>query len=311
MRVALIYGGEGYEREVSILGFRHLFPIFNELYDTLPIIIDTEGAWYYKTERVFPTEGGFYSARTGELYPCDIAFPLLHGDMGEDGVVQGALRVAKIPYVGCPSTVGAVCRDKTVVKSVARGIDIPTLPWELIARGERPTLPLPLFIKPTSLGSSMGGAVARSEGELESALKAAFALTDRVMAEPYIESKRELECGYFATKSKELFTNPGEILTEGFYDYEAKYKSKTKILATSDLDEGIRERIKDYTRRLVRALGVRQIARIDYFLTEGEIYFNEINTMPGFTEDSLYQKMLEASGVPIKTLIKELVAGAL
>ena len=311
MRVALIYGGEGLEREVSISGFRHLFPILREKYDLLPIYIDTDGNWIYKTERVFPTYGGFYSKENEIFYPIDAAFPLLHGDLGEDGIIQGALRTAKIPFVGCDTGSGAIARDKWVVKSIAKDLGIPTLPACLLKKGERPALPLPLFIKPTSLGSSLGCGEARDEKALSAALDRAFAVSPRVMAEPLLEGKRELECGYFATKSKELFPNPGEILTDSFYDYGAKYNGGTRVRAKADLNAPIRERIKDYSRRLVEAIGIRQIARIDFFLSGDRLYLNEINTMPGFTPDSLYPKMLEGEGIGLSDLLSGLIEGCL
>ena len=308
MRLALIYGGEGYEREVSLLGFRHLFPILNDIFDLFPIHINTDGHWIYKNTRVFPTDGGFYSIEREKLYPVDCAFPLLHGNYGEDGIIQGALSVAKIPYIGSPSTVGAVCRDKTVVKAVAESIGIPTLPYRLIGRAERPDVPC--FIKPTGLGSSIGASAVRGEEELASALERAFAVSERVMAEPLLEEKRELECGYFSAKGKEIFTNPGEILSCGFYDYKKKYEGGTKINVRADLDESLTRRIKDYAKSLAHALGVRQIARVDFFLSEGELYFNEINTMPGFTRESLYHKMLSLEGISLREMIISLAEDA-
>lgn len=309
MRVALIYGGQGYEREVSILGFAHLFPILNEIYETLPVLIDTDGSWLYKNQRVFPTIGGLYSIEGKEYFPLDCALPLLHGNMGEDGIIQGALEVAQIPYVGCRSAVGAICRDKAIVKAVARSEGIPTLPHRLLTAKDRPHTPC--FIKPTCLGSSIGASAVTDDSELDSALKMAFSVCDRVIAEPLLPDKRELECGYFGIKGKELFTNPGEILTDSFYDYERKYKKHTKTRIKADLPERTADRIKDYSRQLVRALGVKQIARIDFFLSGDEIYFNEINTMPGFTESSLYHRMLEGAGLPIKELLCDLIEDCL
>jgi D-alanine--D-alanine ligase len=131
------------------------------------------------------------------------------------------------------------------------------------------------------------------------------------MVEPLAVGKRELECGYFATKCQELFTNPGEILTDSFYDYRKKYGAETKTVATAQIDDRIKELIIEYSRRMVHSLGVRQIARIDFFLWNGVIYFNEINTMPGFTADSLYPKMLAESGVAPNELLKKLCEGAL
>ena len=171
MTIALIYGGEGYERDVSISGFQHIFPTISNIYRVLPIFIDTCGVFWLENKRVFPTYGGFADS-DGEVYTVDCAFPLLHGDMGEDGVVQSALALGKIPFIGCAPTVGALCRDKFTVKAVATILGIPTLPARLISRDDE--IALPCFIKPTGLGSSIGASPARNEGELKTALEKAF-----------------------------------------------------------------------------------------------------------------------------------------
>ena len=309
MTLAIIYGGEGYEREVSILGFQHLFPILDKIYHILPIFIDTCGEFWLKNKRVFPTYGGF-ADQEGEVYRVDCAFPLLHGDMGEDGVVQSALTLGKIPFIGCTPTVGAVCRDKFTVKAVANSLGIPTLPARLISPDDE--IALPCFIKPCCLGSSIGASGVRDESELKSALENAFHYTDRVMAEPLLESKRELECGYFGIKGKEIFTNAGEILSNGrFYDYDSKYGGGTKTATVADVSPKINEKIKEYSARLVTALGVRHISRIDFFLVGEDIYFNEINTMPGFTAESLYPRMLAEYGIDVPKMLEMLIGDIL
>lgn len=306
--VCLIYGGRGHEREVSVKGKEYILPLIDkEKYEPFTLFIDKGGRWLTDGGEVFPTRGGFYSPEKRKFYKTDCAIPLLHGDFGEDGRVQGALECADIPYVGCDSLAGAICRDKAIVKSVAQSLGIPTLPHLLILRGDgmdyalrrcEATFSYPLFVKPARLGSSVGIGVARSGRELVSALTCAFCLGERVIVEPCLDAKRELECGYFSAKGKELFTNPGEILLDGVYDYEKKYRSdEARLSVRAELCADLSEQIREYSRRLVRALSVRDISRVDYFLSDGELYFNEINTMPGFTPDSLYLKMVEAAGI--------------
>ena len=309
MTLAIIYGGEGYEHSVSMLGFQNLFPILEKNYRVLPIFIDTCGEFWLENKRVFPTYGGFADSG-GEVYTVDCAFPLLHGDMGEDGVVQSALALGKIPFIGCTPTVGALCRDKFTVKAVANSLGIPTLPARLISRDDE--IALPCFIKPSGLGSSIGAGAARNMGELQFALENAFRYTDRVMAEPLLESKRELECGYFGVKGKEIFTNAGEILSnDAFYDYDSKYGGGTKTATVADVSPEINQKIKEYSARLVSALGVRHISRIDFFLSGEEIYFNEINTMPGFTAESLYPRMLAEHGIDVPKMVEMLIGDIL
>ena len=313
MKLALIYGGCGYEREVSVKGFEFVYPILQYKYDCLPVFIDKNGRWLANGERVFPLDGGLYFIDSQKLIKVDCAFPLLHGDFGEDGIVQGALDTAHIPYVGCDGRVGAVCRDKSVVKAVAESLGIPTLPYVTLFRGDDiPDLSYPVFVKPTGLGSSIGASRAENEKELKAALNSAFNLCNKVIIERLLNPKRELECGYFAYKCKHLFTDVGEILTDGFYDYDKKYGDfGAQAIPCATVSHEINAKIKDYSRRLVHRLGVKQICRVDFFLSGNDIYFNEINTMPGFTETSLYHLMLSEEGIDLCDLLTGLVGGAI
>ena len=320
--VGLIYGGAGRESEVSLKGREHILPkIDKEKYDVTEIFIDKGGRWIIDGRVALPCQGGFCCPDSGAHYGLDCAFPLLHGDKGEDGSVQGALECAGIAYVGCSSFSGAVCRDKAIVKTVAQSLGMPTLPYLLILRAEgidyavrraEETLCYPMFVKPTSLGSSFGVSAAEQRRELISAITVAFTMAERVIIEPCLTHKRELECGYLSGVGKELFSCPGEILCQGTYGYDEKYTSgKTGLAIRADLNEGISEAVREYSRRLVRALGVRDLARIDFFLSGERLYFNEINTMPGFTEGSLYPKMIEACGISEGRLINGLIENAI
>lgn len=319
LRVALIWGGRGFENEVSTRGKNHILPILSEKYDVLSTFIDKNGDWFTDYGRVIPAEGGLYCPERGELFAIDCAIPLLHGDWGEDGVVQGALENAKIPYIGCDSPASALCRDKAIVKTVANSIGVPTLPHLLLLREEgvdfalrraEESLCYPMFIKPCRLGSSVGASSAYDRDELINALKVAFDLCSRVIIEPCLTDKRELECGYYSAMRREIFSYPGEILLSGTYGYREKYVSPAGLSVRAEISTETADAIRDYSRRLVRALGVRDLSRIDYFLSGERIYFNEINTMPGFTDGSLYPRMMEASGVPESELFEGLIRTA-
>lgn len=316
--VALISGGRGYESEVSLSGRDFVLPILEKKYRCLPIFIDKAGRWMLDSRQVFPAERGFIT-EDGERIAADCAIPLLHGDFGEDGSVQGALETARIAYIGCDTVASAVCRDKFFVKGIATGLGIPTLPCALMQKGVQSSkcrvqseLDFPVFVKPARLGSSVGVSAADNEAELEAALDKAFSLCDRVIIEPRLKDKRELECGYFSAKGKELFTYPAEVLIKGSYGYEEKYlKNDTRLSVRADVEKEIAERIREYSRRLVRALGVRDISRIDYFLSGDELYLNEINTFPGFTAGSLYPQLIEAAGIPIGDALDMLIEQAI
>lgn len=345
--VALIFGGRGYERDVSIKGADNLFSLIPcEKYDKIPIFIDRDGRFLMpesdgtapikmargevKMREVYPAylsgRGGL--AYDGEFIPVDAAFPLLHGDFGEDGVVQGALECARIAYVGCDALGSAMARDKMLVKTVAKALGIPIARGVICQTGEENEairkaegeLSYPVFVKPTRLGSSFGASKAGNPCELRQALKTALSLSPRAVIEEYIDIEKELECAYFAAKGKELFTNLGEICACGFYDYEKKYgkirntecESAPEVRDYSNVGEEIESTAREYARRLVHMLSLRDISRIDFFLSKGgQLYFNEINTMPGFTNTSLYLRLVERCGISQVEIISSLIDGAI
>ena len=322
IRLALIYGGRGVESEVSISGVEHICSLMDDdTYSTTKVFIDKNGRWLIDGCEAFPFKGGFYCPENQRHHSIDVAFPLLHGDFGEDGVVQGALESAMIAYVGCDVSAGAVCRDKALVKTIAASLGIPTLNFLLLLKSEgvdyavrqcEREIGYPVFIKPTRLGSSVGVGCADNRLRLEELIQKAFSLSTRILAEPFLSDKRELECGYLRAESKEIFTNPGEILINGLYGYEEKYHDcQVGVAIRADVPPKVALDIREYSRRLVRALGVRDLSRIDFFLSGDKLYFNEINTMPGFTSGSLYPKMIEGVGIGQRDLILTLVRRAI
>ena len=339
---ALIFGGVGREREISVLSAEGLFrALRSRKADILLAFIDSKGNWFLANgkdttptalaaspialgKRVYPVKkdsfGGFLS--DNEFIKIDVALPILHGDFGEDGRVQGALDTAGISFVGCPTEVSAVCRNKSILKAVLSHYETPMLEWVEIPRNAtadeaipliEDTLGYPVFIKPTSLGSSIGATVARTHYELKKALLCAKAVSDSIMAERYLSEKRELECAFFEYKGKRYFTNPGEIrYNTEFYDYESKYVlSDTEIEAVAEADESLCDEVRDISGKIADIVGLRHFARIDFFLSfTGDIYFNEINTIPGLTAASLFPLMVKSAGVDLGELFLDLSDGA-
>ena len=319
-RIALIYGGSGSEHEVSVMGYRYVTELLkNSDYEILPVYVDKSGDWLVRIKGAdtpaFPTRNMGGSLYTGYGFiKIDAAIPLLHGDGGEDGSVQGTLEIAGIPYVGAGICASAVCLDKVLTKTVANSLGIPTVEGVSFTRVTDSEaalatclekLSFPMFIKPRRLGSSVGAYPAKNEAEF----KYAFPLSmdegnNLVLVEKMLVNKRELECAFCETDGERVITPPGEILVDGFYGYGEKYGGKTHTVAIADVPDTVREQILDYSRALVDALGLRHLARIDYFLSDGCLYFNEVNTFPGFTSESLYPKMLKANGIdPARALI--------
>lgn len=337
--VALIFGGRGHECDVSVAGAEYMLEIIDkERFSVLEIYINRSGEWLAPskggapsdtdrfTEEVIPctrkNAGGFLLS--GEFVTIDCAIPLLHGDYGEDGVVQGTLENSKIRYIGCDTVCSAVCADKAFTKAVAERLGIPVARYitsygsedtdSFISRVEE-ELDYPMFIKPSRLGSSIGASCAISHEQLCEAVRLARALSPHVMVEEKISVECELECAYFGTRDATLFSEIGKIEYPcGFYDYNSKYASHTiaRTSANADISESISKRIKRYSRTLANALGIRHLSRFDYFLSKtGDVIFNEVNTFPGFTESSLYPALIERAGIPSTDMVSLWIADAI
>ena len=342
--VAIIFGGVGFEHEVSVRGADFILENIDRCaYEPIAVYITRLGGWRLcktgstatdamlgksESRQTFPVciggrSGLIVGRRVKELYA---AIPLLHGDGGEDGRVQNTLCTAGIRCAGEGAEVSALSLDKAYTKIIAEHVGVPTVPFAMRyeqapnspdikeARAAAESLGYPVFVKPRCLGSSVGCAVARRPDEFEKAYRRASSLGDgKVIIESYFENIREVECAYISCFGKDLFTSVGEIeCLNGFYSFQDKYSkdSTAKVTTRADLDPLINERIKEYSKRLKRALMVRSISRFDFFVKGEEVLFNEINTMPGMTPSSLFPKMLESHGVSPKDMISALIEAA-
>jgi D-alanine-D-alanine ligase len=253
----------------------------------------------------------------------DVVFPVLHGTYGEDGTVQGLLELADIAYVGPGHLGSAVGMDKDVTKRLLAQAGIPVMPWRMvtapdmkrdaagcIARASE--LGFPVFVKPANAGSSVGVSKVKSAAELPPALVAALVFDTKVLVEAGIDA-REIECAVLGN-DEPAASMPAEIVVhhkDGFYSYDAKYVdadgSEAKIPA--DIPEQTAARVRQLAVETFRCLELAGMSRVDFFLdrTSGELYVNEVNTIPGFTAISMYPKMWEASGVSIKELVSRLI----
>ncbi|HEY3494188.1 MAG TPA: D-alanine--D-alanine ligase family protein, partial [Polyangiaceae bacterium] len=257
----------------------------------------------------------------------DVAFPVLHGPMGEDGTVQGLLELAGVPYVGSGVLGSAVGMDKDVMKRLLAGAGLPILPYATLRRaqwerardaalGSLAALALPVFVKPANLGSSVGVSRVTEAGRLAVALQHAFEFDDKVVVEAGLRAPREIECAVLG--GDEPFASvPGEIVVghaDGFYSYAAKYLdpdgATTRIPAElSEVEAGEARRLALTTFAALEAEG---LARVDLFLdAERRFWVNEINTLPGFTAISMFPKLMEASGVGARELVTRLLEDAL
>jgi D-alanine-D-alanine ligase len=326
-RIALLYGGADSEHDVSVMGYEYVRSLLNESdYEILPVYISRDGAWLIKENgselRVYPTAKSRGSLYTGHHFiKIDAAIPLLHGEGGEDGTVQGALECSGIPYVGADVVTSAVCLDKSYAKALAESLGIPTVRGvspkkhasvEDALALARDAIGFPLFIKPRRLGSSVGAYSAMNEDDFKKFYPLSAKLGGGlVLIEKYLAVKRELECAFVESGGERIVTPPAEVMIGGFYGYREKYEGRTKTDPRAHLDEETAKRVTEYARKIADAAALRHLGRIDFFLADGEIYFNEINTFPGFTKESLYPRMLERYGIAPREAMLSFIEDAL
>lgn len=344
IRVGVFCGGRSAEHEVSLQSAKNIMEAMDrEKYEVVVIGIDKKGEWHLHDcsgflaeandpklvrlnqagERVTPVpyEGGarlIKIAGTGEAGTIDVAFPVLHGPFGEDGTIQGLLKLADIPFVGAGVLGSAIGMDKDVAKRLLRDAGIPVAAFRCFEKGERQEihfeevsrdLGLPLFVKPVNLGSSVGISKVRDREQFEKALQLAFEYDTKVLIEEYIKG-REIECSVLGN-DRPIASLPGEVLPRHeFYSYEAKYiDEKGAILKIpADLSREVTEAIRDLAVRAFKVLCCQGMARVDFFLrNDKEVLVNEINTIPGFTKISMYPKLWEATGIGYSELIDHLI----
>jgi D-alanine-D-alanine ligase len=254
----------------------------------------------------------------------DVAFLVVHGPYGEDGTLQGFLELAGIPYVGAGVLASAVAMDKVVFKDLMRGHGLPVVDYawfrrsawqrepEHVVRAVGETIGDRSVVKPARLGSSVGMTLVHHLDELPAALDEAFRWDTKAIVEDYVEGARELECGVLGNDDPVVF-EPGEVRsTNEFYDYEAKYVAGlAAVEPRADIDPDLAVQLKELSLAAYRAVDCAGLARVDFLVSGDDVYISEMNTLPGFTETSMYPKQAELAGVPFEQLIGRLIELAL
>lgn len=344
LRIGILFGGRSGEHEVSLASaasvIRGLDP---DKYEAVPIGITKEGHWLVGGaaqkmlpevlkggERVMmtadPTDAALIPLdRSGGGQRLDVVFPVMHGTYGEDGTIQGLLDLAGLPFVGAGVLGSAIGMDKDVAKRLLQVAKIPVVPWIAVQRADWERNPketqaalekkfkYPMFIKPATLGSSVGMTKVHSREELAPALNLAAEFAMKILVEKCIVG-REIEVSVLGNHDPKA-SIPGEIVPHReFYDYTAKYLEEgSQILIPAKLKPAQVKTIQSYAVEAFRALELSGMARVDFFVEKkaGRIYLNEVNTIPGFTSISMYPKMWEASGISFRQLIDKLIELAL
>jgi len=344
IRVAIIFGGKSAEHEISIISAKNVIDaIDKEKYEPIPIGIDKDGSWYLNEKSKFilessnpklakinkanekvalvPTNNSnkLMSITSNENKgKIDVAFPILHGTYGEDGSIQGLLRMANVPYVGADVLGSAVGMDKDVLKRLLRDANIPTPKFEVFDKITikntsfeelNQKIGAPMFIKPANMGSSVGISKVSTEEEFKKAIDLAFEYDKKIICEESITG-REIECSVLGNEEP-IASLPGEIVVNSeFYSYETKYldEDSASLEIPAKLPEETIKKIQEYAVKTFKVLCCQGMARVDFFLRNNtEILVNEINTIPGFTKISMYPKLMQASGISYTELIDKLI----
>lgn len=343
IKVAVLFGGQSSEHSVSELSVTNvLSQMDTDKFEPYMVGITTEGKWYLyegeikdirecgweKSGKITPafiapdaSLGGLVVMRKQgvEILPVDVCYPVLHGKWGEDGTVQGLCALAKLPCVGPDMLSSAICMDKTIAKIMFKHLNIPQADWVTVHKREldfpdiriaeiEGKLGYPVFVKPANAGSSVGIAKAKNREDLLKALEVAAQHDDKILVEEFIKG-HEVESAPLGNGNRIFVPMPGEVISANeFYDFEAKYQIESTIRIPADLKPEVADRVRLYAKRIFEGIGLSGQSRIDFFVTDDDrVLINEVNTLPGFTDISMYPKMLEKGGVPQKELITSLI----
>lgn len=331
--VAIIFGGKSVEHEISIMSAKNIVEALDpKKYQVVLVGISKEGEWFLhnnprltfdlKLLKLPDSEHSVQLTKSqivsnkGLSKKIDVVFPVLHGVNGEDGTIQGLLQLADVPFVGAGVLGSAIGMDKDVTKRLLRDAGIPVVKFLTVRKNDKisfeeaeKSLGLPMFVKPANAGSSVGISKVKNRSQFDKAIEEAFAFDNKILIEQGIDC-RELECAVLGNENPKA-SIPGEVITSHeFYSYEAKYfdenGARTEIPAK--LPQNIIDKVQKMAIDAFKALGCEGMARVDFFLDKkGKLYISEINTIPGFTNISMYPKLWEASGLPYAKLIDELI----
>ena len=322
MKVAILFGGKSPEHDVSIMSAQNVFEAVDKTLFQVNLIYQNRQGIFFKVSNFKNLNGEKFDLQNFKKY--DVVFPVMHGPNSEDGKLQGFLETLGVKWVGCGVLSSALCMDKDIQKQIARFNGIKVTNWISIKRYEFETnenyyskeiekLKFPVFVKPSNMGSSVGITKVKSKEDLSKAISEAFKYDEKIIIEKMVTG-RELEVAVLGKDNELIISLPGEVVSLGsheFYDYDAKYfdqnGSKTFIQA-KNLNDSTIEETRELSKKIFKIFECIGLSRIDYFLTnKNQIILNEINTMPGFTNISMYPKLIENSGLSYKDLISKLI----
>ncbi|WP_430446674.1 MAG: D-alanine--D-alanine ligase [Pseudomonas piscis] len=348
LRVGIIFGGRSAEHEVSLQSARNIVDALDRSrFEPVLIGIDKQGHWHLNDTSNFlinqenpalialnqsnrelavvpgKASGQLVETSSQELLGhVDVIFPIVHGTLGEDGCLQGLLRMADLPFVGSNVLGSAVCMDKDISKRLLRDAGLAVTPFVTLTRANRArhdfaqvraALGLPLFVKPANQGSSVGVSKVEDEAQYQAAVELALGFDHKVLVESAVRG-REIECAVLGN-DQPIASGCGEIVVgSGFYSYDSKYidEQAAQVVVPAAIDHEASERIRTLAIEAFQVLGCSGLARVDVFLTDsGQVLINEVNSLPGFTRISMYPKLWQAAGMSYSELVSRLIELAL
>lgn len=314
MNVLILFGGNSFEHEISCKSVNFILNNIdtkkfnyklvgidydNEWYEVNETIIDKNWKRENKIDNIIEYTKGF-----------DVVLPMIHGNTVEDGKLQSLFELYNIKYVGCNSYSSLICYDKLLTKLILEKYDIPQAPYYIYNDNlNLEKIEYPVIIKPCKCGSSIGINIAHNKKELKKYLKIALKYDNNIIIEKFIKNNRELECAILEDKKKLIISDIGEIINNGkWYDFESKYINQNGTII-SNIDSKIKREIQDYSKKIFKIMNCKNLSRIDfiYDLDNKKLYFNEINTIPGFTEISMFPKLISNTGINFKDIITKLL----
>ncbi len=347
-RVGIVFGGKSAEHEVSLQSAKNIVDAIDKSrFDVVLLGIDKQGQWHVNDASQYllnaddpahialnPSEisvatvpgvihGQLINAGNAQtLAQIDVVFPIVHGTLGEDGSLQGMLRMANLPFVGSDVLGSAICMDKDISKRLLRDAGLAVTPFMTLTRATaartgfaevRSKLGLPLFVKPANQGSSVGVSKVSDDAGYKAAIELALDFDEKVLVESAV-SGREIECAVLGNEDA-IASGCGEIVVRsGFYSYDSKYidDQAAQVVVPANISLEASERIRALAVEAFQVLGCSGLARVDVFLTDsGEVLINEINSLPGFTRISMYPKLWQATGMTYSELVSRLIELAL
>ena len=312
-KVLILFGGNSFEHDISCMSVNFIRENINtKLFDYELVGIDKNNNWYIvdKNQTILSDWNNNTLDKIDNiinyLKKFDIVFPIIHGNTCEDGKLQSLFELYNIKYVGCDSYSSLISYDKLITKIILEKYNIPQVPYLIYSdKLNLDNIEYPVIIKPCKCGSSIGISIAYNKKELIEGIKLAKNYDNNILIEKYLKNKRELECAILEKNNKLIISDIGEIMNESsWYDFDSKYKNNTKTII-SDIDIKLKKKIKKYSKEIFKTLKCKKLSRIDFFfdLDAKRLYFNEINTMPGFTQISMYPVLMNNLGINSKKLI--------